>query len=86
MKKLIAAAALTLVFGSAVAQDKGPAPQTGMEQPGKTKGAKENGAMDTKGTTGMNTRNRGPNGSPESPPKAMTGPNNMPSTNEQTPK
>jgi hypothetical protein len=54
MKKLIAVATLTLMCGSAFAQNTGPAPQTGMEKPGMTKGATEKGAMDTSGTTGMN--------------------------------
>jgi hypothetical protein len=50
MKKLVA----TLIFLStpAFAQNAGPAPQTGMEKPGMTNGAKESGAMDT---TGMST-------------------------------
>jgi uncharacterized protein YdeI (BOF family) len=52
MKKLIAVTAFTLVCGSALAQDKGPAPQSGMEKPGMTDGAKQNGAMNT---TGMST-------------------------------
>ena len=49
MKKLIAVTAFTLMCGSAFAQVTGPAPQTGMEKPGMTNGAKENGAMDTTG-------------------------------------
>lgn len=49
MKKLIVATALTLFCGSALAQNTGPAPQAGMEKPGMTSGAKENGAMDTTG-------------------------------------
>jgi hypothetical protein len=52
MKKFITVTALTLLCGSAFAQNTGPAPQTGMEKPGMTKGAKGNGAMDT---TGMST-------------------------------
>lgn len=52
MKQLIAVAALTLIWGSAFAQNTGPAPQTGMEKPGMTNGARENGSMDT---TGMGT-------------------------------
>jgi len=52
MKKLIAVTTLALLCGSAFAQNTGPAPQTGMEKPGTTNGAKENGAMDT---TGMST-------------------------------
>jgi hypothetical protein len=51
MKKLISVSALTLLFGSAFAQNIGPAPQTGMEKPGITNGAKDNGAMDTTGTS-----------------------------------
>jgi hypothetical protein len=49
MKKLIAVTALTLWYGSAFAQNTGPAPQTGMEKPGTTSGAKPDGSMDTTG-------------------------------------
>ena len=49
MKKLVAVTAVFLLCGSAFAQNTGPAPQTGMEKPGMTNGAKENGAMDTTG-------------------------------------
>jgi hypothetical protein len=49
MKKLIAVTTLTLLCGSAFAQNTGPAPQTGMEKPGTTNGAKPDGAMDTTG-------------------------------------
>jgi hypothetical protein len=49
MKKLVTVAALTLLCGSAFAQNTGPAPQTGMEKPGMTNGAKQDGAMDTSG-------------------------------------
>jgi hypothetical protein len=52
MKNIVAAVALALMCGSASAQDAGPAPQSGLEKPGMTDGAKRNGAMDT---TGMNT-------------------------------
>jgi hypothetical protein len=53
MKSIVTVAALsTLLCGPAFAQNTGPAPQTGMEKPGTTNGAKENGAMDT---TGMST-------------------------------
>ena len=52
MKNIVAAVALVLMCGSASAQNAGPAPQSGMEKPGMTDGAKQNGAMDT---TGMNT-------------------------------
>ena len=52
MKKLIVVVAFSLMCGSAFAQETGPAPQSGMEKPGMTNGAKENGAMDT---TGMST-------------------------------
>ena len=52
MKKIITITALTLVCGSAFAQNTGPAPQTGMEKPGTTSGAKPEGSMDT---TGMGT-------------------------------
>lgn len=50
MKMAIAIAAFfSLVCGSALAQNAGPAPQTGMEKPGMTSGARENGSMDTTG-------------------------------------
>jgi hypothetical protein len=49
MKRLVAVAALSLLCGSALAQNTGPAPQTGMEKPGMTNGARESGAMDTTG-------------------------------------
>ena len=49
MKKLIAVATLALLCGSAFAQNTGPAPQTGMERPGTTSGAKPDGSMDTTG-------------------------------------
>ena len=39
MKRLVAVAALFLLCGSALAQNTGPAPQTGMEKPGMTNGA-----------------------------------------------
>ncbi|WP_314950231.1 hypothetical protein [Bradyrhizobium cosmicum] len=54
MKALIAAAAVvfTAFFTAlwpAVAQNTGPAPQTGMERPENTDGATEKGTMDTTG-------------------------------------
>ncbi|WP_035978033.1 MULTISPECIES: hypothetical protein [Bradyrhizobium] len=49
MKKFVAVTALTLMCGSAFAQNTGPAPQTGMEKPGLTNGAKPDGSMDTTG-------------------------------------
>jgi hypothetical protein len=49
MKRLIATAVFFTMCGSAFAQDAGPAPQTGMEKPGMTNGARQNGAMDTTG-------------------------------------
>jgi hypothetical protein len=52
MKRLIAVTAFTLMCGAALAQDKGPAPQSGMDKPGMTDGAKQNGSMET---TGMST-------------------------------
>jgi hypothetical protein len=65
MKKLVAVTALTLLCGSAFAQNTGPAPQTGMEKPGTTDGAKPDGSMDT---TGMSTTKgnikRGKDGAP----------------------
>jgi len=52
MKTLIVVTALSLVSGSAFAQNTGPAPQTGMEKPGMTDGAKQNGSMNTTGMSG----------------------------------
>jgi len=49
VKNLIAVAVFSLMCGSAFAQNTGPASQSGMEKPGMTNGAKENGAMDTTG-------------------------------------
>jgi hypothetical protein len=49
MKTFVSIAALTLLCGSALAQNTGPAPQTGMEKPSTTNGAKPDGSMDTTG-------------------------------------
>jgi len=57
MKTLVAVAVLSLTCGSALAQvpaqtlaqNTGPAPQAGMDKPGMTNGAKEDGSMDTTG-------------------------------------
>jgi hypothetical protein len=49
MKKLIAVTAFALISGAAFAQNTGPAPQSGMEKPGTTEGAKPDGSMDTTG-------------------------------------
>lgn len=51
MKALIAAIAIAAMSGSVIAQNTGPAPQTGMERPENTNGATEKGTMDS---TGMN--------------------------------
>ncbi|MCK1735031.1 hypothetical protein IVA79_13890 [Bradyrhizobium sp. 138] len=51
MKALIAAVAFAALSGPVIAQNTGPAPQTGMERPENTNGATERGTMDT---TGMN--------------------------------
>jgi hypothetical protein len=51
MKNMLVGVAVVFMCGSASAQDAGPAPQSGMEKPGMTDGAKRNGAMDT---TAMN--------------------------------
>lgn len=52
MNKLILASALALLPGIALADNTGPLPQSGMDKPGMTNGAKQSGAMDT---TGMST-------------------------------
>jgi hypothetical protein len=49
MRNFVIVTALALLCGSAFAQNTGPVPQTGMEKPGITSGAKESGAMDTSG-------------------------------------
>jgi hypothetical protein len=55
MKSIVTVAALTtLLCGPALAQNTGPAPQTGMEKPATTSGAKPDGSMDT---TGMGAAN-----------------------------
>jgi hypothetical protein len=46
MKSVIIAVVLS---GTAYAQNSGPAPQAGMEKPGMTNGAREDGKMDTQG-------------------------------------
>ena len=51
MKKFITVTAFALMCGTAFAQNTGPAPQTGMEKPGTTNGAKPDGSMDTTGTS-----------------------------------
>jgi len=52
MKTLVGGAVVSLICGGAFAQNTGPAPQSGMEKPGMTNGAREDGSMDT---TGMST-------------------------------
>jgi hypothetical protein len=49
MKRVVATAVFALLCGSAFAQDAGPAPQSGMDKPGVTDGARQNGSMDTTG-------------------------------------
>ena len=49
MKKLVAVVAFALISGGVFAQNTGPAPQTGMEKPGTTNGARPDGSMDTTG-------------------------------------
>jgi len=49
MKKFITVTAFALMCGLAFAQNTGPAPQTGMEKPGTTNGAKPDGSIDTTG-------------------------------------
>ncbi|MCK1742375.1 hypothetical protein IVA80_16270 [Bradyrhizobium sp. 139] len=56
MKQIIALAAFAVMCGSALAQNTGPAPQTGMERPENTNGATAKGSMDT---TGMNVGRAG---------------------------
>jgi hypothetical protein len=51
MKALIASIAFAAMSGSVIAQNTGPAPQSGMDRPENTNGATEKGTMDT---TGMN--------------------------------
>jgi hypothetical protein len=49
MKNFITVTAFALMCGTASAQNTGPAPQTGMEKPGTTNGAKPDGSIDTTG-------------------------------------
>jgi len=49
MKTFFTAAAFSLISSLACAQNNGPAPQSGMEKPGMTNGAREDGSMDTTG-------------------------------------
>jgi hypothetical protein len=92
MKGTIAVTVFALMCASAFAGDTGPLPQTGKDHPEVTKGAKESGAMDTKGaatnkgTTGMSQGANAPNGSPNAPPKATQGPQGDPSKANDTPK
>jgi hypothetical protein len=62
MGKLVAA--LLLLSAPAFAQNSAPLPQTGLEHPEVVKGAKESGAMDTRGktTTGVNKRSKSKDG------------------------
>ena len=92
MKRTIALTMFALMCGSAFAGDTGPLPQTGKDHPAVTKGAKESGAMDTRGaatnegTTGMGSGANAPNGSPNAPPKVTQGPEGDPSKANDTPK
>jgi hypothetical protein len=49
VKTLFAIGFLSLIFDSALAQNSGPAPQSGMEKPGMTNGTRKDGSMDTIG-------------------------------------
>jgi hypothetical protein len=51
MNKFLAAIGFTIFCSPALAQNTGPLPQTGMEKPGTTSGAKPDGSMDTSGTS-----------------------------------
>lgn len=53
MKALIATIAFAAMSGPVIAQNTGPAPQSGMERPENTNGATEKGTMDT---TGMDAK------------------------------
>lgn len=64
MKALIAAIALAVMSGPVIAQNTGPAPQSGMERPENTNGATEKGAMDT---TGMNVNRANQPGMKDAP-------------------
>jgi len=70
VKRLIIVTALTLICGSAVAQNTGPTPQTGMEKPGITSGAKPDGKMDASGMSAAKGNvKREQDGAPASPPR-----------------
>ena len=73
MKTLVAVAVFSLTCESALAQvpaqtlaqNTGPAPQTGMEKPGTTNGAKPDGSMDTTGMSATKGNiKRGKDGAP----------------------
>lgn len=66
MKALIAAMAFGVMSGPVIAQNTGPAPQSGMERPENTNGATEKGAMDT---TGMNVDRANRPGTKDAPTK-----------------
>ena len=53
MYKPIVVIIFTLICSAALAQNSGPAPQSGMERPENTNGATPKGSMDT---TGMDTK------------------------------
>jgi hypothetical protein len=69
MKTFFAAAAFSLTCSLACAQNNGPAPQSGMDKPGMTNGAKEDGSMDT---TGMSTTKGNIKRDKDSAPAART--------------
>jgi len=69
MKRLIIVTALTLTCGSAAAQNTGPTPQTGMEKPGITSGAKPDGKDANGMSAAKGNVKREQDGAPAPPPR-----------------
>ena len=70
MKNFVIVTALALTCGPAFAQNTGPTPQTGMEKPGITSGAKPDGKMDTGGMSpAKGNVKREQDGAPAPPPR-----------------
>ena len=76
MKKVLIAAAVSLMCGSAFAQGTGPTPQTdNMTKPGMTNGTMDNGSMEKgsmNNTTGMSKNNMKKDMSKDGAPSANT--------------
>jgi hypothetical protein len=93
MKKILIAAAVTMITGAAFAQTTGPAGQsnnsdkpgmTGSSTAGSSTGSMGTGTMGS-GTTGSAARDN-PNGSPSAAPAAHGGPSGGDASQKETPK